>query len=113
MYLFVKIWRTKPSWDNLSLERRMEYLEKAKLGMVEISRNNLKAVGWFEVSMHGTPEHEIDYQYCAVYETSHKEGMVTFHNIMHKYGWYKYFEQINIGGELESPGAVLDRILHL
>ena len=110
MYLFVKLWTPKPSWEDLPQEKRISFIKKAQEMMQSVSERGLETVGWIEIDSDSTI-HNSGYQYCSVYKTPSKESANEFNVSMQKFGWYDYFDQINATGQLQSPGAVLAKVV--
>ncbi len=111
MYLFVKLWTPKPAWYELPLEARVSFIKKGQETLHNIS-HTMETIAWMEVLESEAP-HKGPYTYCSVYKFYDKYDADVFHKTMVKFKWYDYFEQINVVGEVESPGAVLQRVISL
>ena len=111
MYLFVKLWKPKQAWHELSKQERLKYVKQALDIMYSIS-STIETIAWMDI-VDMENKHDTPYHYCSVYKFYDKYDADVFHNKMIKFKWYDYFEQTNILGEIESPGAVLNRIIQL
>jgi hypothetical protein len=112
MHLFIKFWKPKDAWYELANKERVSFIKEAQRQMLEVSSRGLETVGWAEIEP-ATPEHDSGYRYVSVYKAPDKTTMDKFHTSMINFHWYYYFEQVNAVGKLESPGAILGRVVEL
>lgn len=110
--MFVKFWKPRKSWLDMPAKDRQEFVQRAQNGMAEIAKQGLKTLAWLQLDA-VTPGHDTGFTFCSVYQVPDRNTAIQFHNAMMNFGWYKHFEQVNGIGEIESPGAVLARVLQL
>lgn len=112
MYLFVKLWTPKSAWYDLSQEERVKFIKHAQELMVSLHDRGMETIAWMEILSDVVP-YKVDHIYCSIYRFKHQQDAHDFHTAMVKFKWYDYFEQTNVVGEAENPGAVLARIVNL
>lgn len=112
MHFFVKIWTPKPIWYEMSLEERHNYIKKAQQGMIVVSELGLETIAWFEMESNN-PDFQGKHRYCSIYKMKEEDMVAAFDKAMKEFQWYDYFEQTNVTGEMESPGALLEKVLKL
>lgn len=112
MFMFIKLWNPKPAWYALSEPDREAFIAQAQEGMKSVSERGLETLGWMELRDEDNHKGS-GYKFASVYKVDDRYDAIHFHNAMEKFGWYRYFDQVNVVGKLEGPGAVLGRIMAL
>ncbi len=106
MHVFIELWNVKPSWASLSLASRQAFMETmGKLTGPIIEREAIEVLGWgfSDPSVEQAEPHK----FFAVWRAERPESFVSLRKAIAEGGWYTHFEQLNIGGELLSPDAII------
>ena len=111
MYLYIELWKARPAWMELSQEARGEYMSQLGPAIEDLAKAGVEIVGW-GLNDAETP-YRGDYSYLAVWKMPDKGLVRQFEETVEQAGWHKYFEQINVRGELLSPEAVIGSMIKL
>ncbi len=76
-----------------------------------LAKAGVEIVGW-GVNDPETP-YRGDYRYLAVWKIPDRELVQQFEETVEQGGWHKYFEQINVRGEILTPGTVIGNMISL
>ncbi|WP_372365696.1 DUF6616 family protein [Candidatus Uabimicrobium sp. HlEnr_7] len=111
MKLFIELCNAKQSWLKLDEEKRKKFLAPVTNVMENLEASGAKIVAWGfnEVS---TPQ-RAEYDFFAAIIFPDEPSALTYEQLFRKAGWYNYFEQVNVIGEMESYNLVLDRLCNL
>lgn len=111
MYLFTECWKAKKEWFDLDKKSRGEYMQELSKGVAELVKAGVKIVSW---SMN---DHDISkrapYDYIGVWKFPNKAFAKQFETIIEQSGWYNYFDQVNLGGEIAEPGLSVEHMINL
>jgi hypothetical protein len=111
MYLFVECWKARPEWLALNTEARGNYMAELGKGIEALLKSGVEIVSW---SMNDLDtSNRASFDYFAVWKFPTKELATGFENIVQQSGWYNYFEQVNLKGELSSPDRCIGQIIGL
>lgn len=109
MQVFIELWNAKREWFELSREERAAYMQNVREGLAAMREGGIEVLGW------GTVDPETDrkagYDFYAVYRMQNRVQVDAFEEAVEGDGWYDYFEQINVSGELEDAHTVIDRLI--
>lgn len=111
MYLYIELWNAKPAWLELSEKERGDYLSQLGPAIEGLAKAGVELVGW-GINDSDTP-YRGDYRYLAVWKMPSKDLVQQFEETVEQAGWHKYFEQINVRGELLTPEAVIGNMIEL
>lgn len=111
MYLYVELWKAKPEWLGLSEKERGEYMSQLGPAIEGLAKSGVEIVGW-GLNDAETP-YRGDYPYLAVWKMPNKNLVQQFEETVEQAGWHKYFEQINVRGELLTPETVIENMIKL
>jgi hypothetical protein len=111
MYLYIELWKVKPEWLGLSEKERGDYMSQLGPAIEGLAKAGVEVVGW-GLSDAETP-YRGDYRYLAVWKMPNKDLVQQFEETVEQAGWQKYFEQINIRGELLTPEAAIGDMINL
>ena len=101
----------KDTWHALSVENRKEFLRPigSLIDKVEAGRTKVIAWGFNDES---TPE-RADYDFFAAFVFPNAAAAGEYHRIFTAAGWYRYFEQVNIAGDVQHHSEVTERLVGL
>ena len=110
MYLFVEAWTPKPAWLALAREEREGYVSQVASGMSQLQAAGVEVVGWgfSDDAARGT-----DHGAFAVWRCPTRQAANQLRQAVEHARWYDYFEQLDLGGEVESPEVVLEHHVNL
>ena len=111
MYLYIELWKAKSEWLELSQKEREEYMSQLGPAIEGLTKAGVEVVGW-GLNDAETP-YRGDYRYLAVWKMPDKELVRKFEEAVEQAGWHKYFEQINVRGELHTPETIIGDMITL
>lgn len=109
MYIFVEMWKPKPSWLALSKEAREQYLNQVAPALQAMVDNGVEIIAW-SLNDAATP-YTTDHIYLGVYKFPTREQTVQFEQMVSAAGWYDYFYQINAKGVADMPQSIIEHML--
>ena len=111
MYLFVECWKARPEWLALNTEDRGNYMAELGKGLGELLKSGVEIVSW---SMNDLDtSNRASFDYFAVWKFPTKELATGFEKIVQQSGWYNYFEQVNLKGEVAGPDFCIGHMVGL
>lgn len=111
MYLFVECWKARPEWLALNKEARAAYMTELGKGIEGLMRSGVEIVSW---SMNdGSTANRAPYDYFAVWKFPSAESVRGFEMIVEQSGWYRYFDQVNLSGEVAGPEPSIGQMISL
>lgn len=110
MYIFVECWKSRPEWLTLSQGERSAYMNQLGQGIENLVKSGVEIVTW-SFNDPDTSQRS-PYDYFAVWEFPTKEMVVQFEEIVRQSGWYSYFEQVNLRGELLPPDPCIGHLIN-
>lgn len=111
MYVVVEEWSPKPAFLSASPERRAAFFEALTAGISDMDQAGVTALGWGRIdpsSHYGTP-----HRWFAVWQLRDRKAADFFLAAVATSGWYDYFDQTNIQGELRPAADVINEHLAL
>ena len=108
MKLFTEICRAKPAWLALSADERAAFLEPVGSVMRKLESQGANIVAWGFNDLH-TPQ-RAPYDFFATIVFPDDETMLSYEQLFRRAGWYDYFEQVNIAGDIKTYSDVLDQL---
>jgi Family of unknown function (DUF6616) len=110
MECYIELWKEKDVWKNLPKKEKEEYLNQIGPHMEKLLGKGVQIVGW------GTNKpstvSRIDYDFFAVWKFPDGALMEEFETAVATAGWYNYFEQHNVSGELVYPEDVIRKLIY-
>ncbi|MDX1554708.1 MAG: DUF6616 family protein [Xanthomonadales bacterium] len=97
MYLYVEMWNAKPSWLGLSDEERNAFMNNVNQFLDSLMSDDCKVYG--ACVNDGDTAPRAEYAYLVVWALKDKSYVRPIADGTSKVGWYKYFDQVNIGGD--------------
>lgn len=111
MHVVFELWNAKPAFLEAPASVREEIIAGVRSGVEQMAAVGIRALGWGRVAPSG--DHPSGYDWFAVWEIPSPELVDAFFAGVAASGWYDWFEQVNVTGELRAVDAVLDEHLAL
>lgn len=111
MHLFIEICRPKTSWLSLNKSAREDFLQPVGALMRRLESEGTEIIAW-GFNDEDTP-HRAKYDFFAALKFPNIEDAERYEKTFAAAGWYNYFEQINVLGEMESYSETLARLSNL
>jgi hypothetical protein len=111
MYLFVECWKARPEWLALNAEARGAYMAQLGQGVEALVKSGVEIISW-SMNDPDTTQRSA-YDYFAVWKFPTKEMVKGFELIVEQSGWYNYFDQVNLSGEIKDPFTCISNIVSL
>jgi haloalkane dehalogenase len=111
MYMFVECWKARPEWLALGREARENYMSGLGMGVEALLKAGVEIVSW---SMNDTSiTNRGPFDYFAVWKFPDREAAGRFEQMIHESGWYRYFDQVNLGGPEAGPALSISHMISL
>jgi hypothetical protein len=110
MHVFIELWTPKPNWESIGTADRGALMQR--LGEVTapvIQAGAVEVLGWGEAD--ASIDHPESHRYFAVWRAPRREALDRLREVIAREGWYDYFEQVNVTGELSAPEVVIGQHL--
>ena len=104
MYVVVETWRAKREFLAAPIEFREELFARIKAAMAEMAQAGIVTLGWGSVDR--SADHSTDYDWFAVWQAPNAELAAAFLQGVERSGWYTWFEQVNVLGEVRTVDAI-------
>lgn len=106
MHVFLEMWTPRPSWLSLSVGDRQTLMERLdQLTRPIIQAGSIEATGWGKAD--AAIDHAEPHKYFAVWRAPTRESLDRLRSAIALGGWYEFFDQVNVTGELHSPGIII------
>lgn len=104
MYVVVETWTAKPEFLAAPVKTKEELFAGIKAAMAEMAQAGIVTLGWGSVDR--SADHSADYDWFAVWQAPNAELAGAFLQGVERSGWYTWFEQVNVLGELRPVDAI-------
>ena len=111
MKVFIELWKAKDTWKQLTIEQRQEYVAKMGPVMQGLVAKGITFDSW-GINTDSTPQ-KMDYDFFAVTKVESEDLLKTLQEVVEGFGWYDYFEQVNVSGDNIGPEGVMSKMLTL
>lgn len=111
MYLFTECWKAKDEWLELDKKSRNDYMQELGKGVAELVKAGVEIITWSMNDCDITKR--APYDYFAIWKFPNKAFAQQFELIIEQSGWYKYFDQLNMGGEIGKPDESISHMIEL
>ncbi|MFE4540336.1 DUF6616 family protein [Streptomyces scopuliridis] len=111
MHAFLELWHAKPEWLNLPRHERESFLADVAGSMAQLDALGAESIGWGTAAP--IDDKDAGYPFFAVWRVPSAAVATRFSQELEAAGWYTYFDQVNVVGELRSPGDILKIISEL
>ena len=109
--LFVEMCSARPAWFSLSADERTAFLQPVNAAMEELRAEGTTIIGWG--SNDAEAPNRAPYDFFAAFVFPDDAAALKYERLFRAAGWYEYFEQVNLLGELEPHAAVLAALVEL
>ena len=104
MYLLLEAWTPKPAWMSLTRGEREAYVSQVASGISELEAAGIESPGWGFIDKAARGTQHVAF---AVWQCPTEDAANGLRQAIADAGWYEYFDQIDFGGQVESPETVL------
>jgi len=111
MKIFIELWKAKDAWRELAKEDRQNYMAQIGPVMEDLISRGLVIEAW-GMNTDKTKQ-KSEYDFFAVSKLPSDELLKEFEAIVEGAGWYNYFKQVNVSGNITSPDEVIGKMLEL
>lgn len=109
MQTFIELWSAKEAWLKMTKEERGKYFEQVGPALQELMEKGVEIISWGENEKDTT--HRADYTFFSVWKFPTAEMLKEFETLIEAAGWYNYFDQENVSGELSTPDAIIGKMI--
>lgn len=106
MHVVIETWTPKNTWLAVDEETRRRFFEGVREAMGEMSKAGIETLGWGRVDQ--TADRSSSHEWFAVWRTPNPTMSAAFLDGVDRSGWYEYFEQVNVVGELVPAENAID-----
>lgn len=96
MYLYVEMWNAKAEWLGLSDDERQAFMGNVDQWLNSVMGPDCEVYG--ACVNDGDTAPRAQYAYLVVWKLKDKSFVRTVADGTSRVGWYKYFDQVNVGG---------------
>ncbi|TDC13427.1 hypothetical protein E1265_28035 [Streptomyces sp. 8K308] len=111
MHIVVEIWTPKPAFLDTPPDIREQIVGSVQEGVSQMAAVGITTLGWGRIAP--TEDHPSGHDWFAVWQIPTAELVDTFFAGITESGWYEWFDQINVSGQLETVEDVLKSHLSL
>lgn len=109
MHTFIELWNPTARWKELDVEERKSYMEQVGEGMQQLADAGVETLGWGVAA--ADVDHPAPYRFFAIWRAPDEHGIRVMQDAVAGAGWYDLFEQVNVGGLLQTPDAVIGELI--
>lgn len=106
MHVVIETWTPKEKWLATDEETRRRFFDEVREGMAEMSKAGIETLGWGRVDQDA--DRPSAHEWFAVWRTPNSATSAAFLEGVDRSGWYEYFEQVNVVGELLPAENAMD-----
>ena len=111
MECFIELWSARDAWKQLSHDERGSYLEHIGPHVQALLNKGVEIVGW-GVNDEATT-HRANFDFYAVWKFPTLDMKKEFEALVMEAGWYNYFHQENVSGELTTPDEIIGKLISM
>ena len=111
MKTYIELWRATDAWIVLSKNERANYLGLLAPAIQQLIDSGAEIVAWGENE--STTFNRAPYDFFAVWKFPSAASIERFEKMVEGAGWYTYFDQVNIQGDVLAPQPVLDKMISI
>nr|WP_321357784.1 DUF6616 family protein [uncultured Draconibacterium sp.] len=111
MECFIELWSARNSWKQLSHEERGIYLGQIGPHMQSLLEKGVEIVGGGVNDVATT--HRANFDFYAVWKFPTLGIKKEFEAVVMEAGWYNYFHQENVSGELTRPDEIIEKLISM
>ncbi|CAN5270336.1 hypothetical protein BH11BAC5_BH11BAC5_28380 [soil metagenome] len=110
MITYIELWKSKPTWQNMSAEERGNYITALGPAIQQLMDAGVQIVSWGKNE--SSTFSKVDYDYFAVWTFPNIEMAQQFEKMVEGAGWYNYFDQVNAMGNATSPQEIMGDMIN-
>ncbi|WP_163324512.1 DUF6616 family protein [Draconibacterium mangrovi] len=111
MECFIELWSARDAWKQLSDDERGSYLEQIGPHVQDLLNKGVEIVGW-GINDEATT-HRANFDFYAVWKFPTLDIKKEFEALVMETGWYNYFHQENVSGELTTPDEIIGKLISM
>lgn len=105
MYIVVEAWTPRPAFFSALPEQRAAFFATLDAGIAALAATGVEPLGWGRTDP--SAEHGSEHDWFAVWRVRDTAAADTFLASVSASGWYDYFAQTNLRGELRPVAEVV------
>lgn len=109
--VFVELFNYNDAWRELPEQQREEYRQGVLGAVASQVADGLDVISW-GFNSHAT-DRRAPYDFYCVYRTRSAEHQRTFEQEIAGAGWYRFFDQVNVSGDVSTPEALMTSLVKL
>ena len=110
-HIFIELFNFKNAWNNLPEDKRKEYREGVLGAIAQQVAKGLDVISW---GFNDTAtDRRAPYDFYCVYKTASAAYQREFEADIARAGWYEYFDQVNVSGEVSTPEELFNALVSL
>lgn len=111
MYLYVEMWNPKPEWLGLCDKERSEFMNGVDQFLGSVMGDDCSVYG--ACVNDGDTAPRAQYAYLVVWKMKDKSYVKAVSDGTARVGWYKYFDQVNVGGDQITTEELVGTLMAL
>ena len=111
MYVVVEAWTPKPAFLSLPRSERAQFFAALAEGVAGLAVAGVEPLGWG--TNVATGEHDSTHGWFGIWQVADTAAANGFLAGVASSGWYDYFQQTNVHGELRPVEAVIAELVAL
>ena len=111
-YLYIEMWNAKPEWLGLPTQERETFMANVDKWLASVMDPKTRDVYGSCVN-DGDTAPRAAFTYLVVWKLKDKSYVKTIADGTSNVGWYKYFDQVNIGGKFMTADQLVGAIMGL
>lgn len=110
-YLYIEMWNAKPDWLGLPQAEREAFMAAVDKWLATVISADCAVYGCCVNDGDTAPR--AAYTYLVVWKLKDKSYVKTVTDGTSAVGWYRYFDQVNIGGDSKTADELVGAIMGL
>ena len=111
MYIYVELWKAKPSWLSMKPAERQDYLSRVQESIGGLAEEGIEPIHFALIDQEAP--YSADYHYLAIWRMPHLEAAERLERDVEAAGFHELFEQVNARGEQTGPETVFGHMAAL
>lgn len=103
--IFIELFSYRPAWMALAPAEREQFSDGVKGALADLVANGVEVIGWGFNDLES--DHRAPYDFFCIYKVPDFAFQRVFDAAVIQSGWYDFFEQVTVSGELADPAAIL------
>lgn len=104
--LFIELFNYKSEWKALPLVDRQAFADRLVAGVEKMPELGIEVIAWGVNDRH--TDRRAPYDFFCVYRLASIDALRKFEAGIASSDWYRYFDQVAIGGDADPPHVMMD-----